>query len=70
MRSISIVLVSASSEYASVGDRADEIVGYLRSHGASFFAAIHQGISLAIYVLVALMWLVPDRRIEKQMTPS
>jgi uncharacterized membrane protein len=27
-------------------------------------AFVHQGISDAIYVLVALMWLVPDRRIE------
>jgi uncharacterized membrane protein len=27
-------------------------------------AAVHQGISLTIYVCVALMWLVPDRRIE------
>jgi uncharacterized membrane protein len=29
-------------------------------------AFVHQWISDAIYVAVALMWLVPDRRIEKQ----
>jgi uncharacterized membrane protein len=28
-------------------------------------AFVHQAISDAIYVLVALMWLVPDRRIER-----
>ena len=27
-------------------------------------AFVHDGISDAIYVLVALMWLIPDRRIE------
>jgi uncharacterized membrane protein len=27
-------------------------------------AFVHQGISLAIYVAIALMWLIPDRRIE------
>jgi hypothetical protein len=29
-------------------------------------AFVHQWISDAIYVAVALMWLVPDRRIENQ----
>ena len=28
-------------------------------------AFVHQWISGAIYVLVALMWLIPDRRIER-----
>ena len=28
-------------------------------------AFVHQGIALAIYVSVALIWLVPDRRIER-----
>ena len=28
-------------------------------------AFVHEGIAQAIYVLVALMWLVPDRRIER-----
>jgi uncharacterized membrane protein len=30
-------------------------------------AFLHQSISHALYVTVALMWLVPDRRIEKKM---
>ena len=30
-------------------------------------AFVHQLISDAIYLCVALMWLVPDRRIEKQL---
>jgi len=34
---------------------------------AAFF--LHVGISLALYILVALMWLVPDRRIEKAIAP-
>ena len=29
-------------------------------------SAVHQGISLAIYVAVALIWLIPDRRIESR----
>lgn len=31
-------------------------------------AFVHQGISLAIYVTVALIWLVPDKRIEAMLT--
>ncbi len=34
---------------------------YALGIGCAFF---HQGISLILYVVVALMWLVPDRRIE------
>lgn len=30
-------------------------------------AFVHQGISHALYVLVALMWLIPDRRIESKL---
>jgi uncharacterized membrane protein len=37
-------------------------VAYLIAIPAAF---VHQGISQAIYVLVAIVWLVPDRRIEK-----
>jgi uncharacterized membrane protein len=37
-------------------------VAYLLAIPAAF---VHQGISQAIYVLVAIVWLVPDRRIEK-----
>ena len=38
------------------------IVLYIAAIGLGF---VHEMISLGIYVLVALMWLVPDRRIEK-----
>jgi uncharacterized membrane protein len=37
-------------------------VAYLIAIPAAF---VHQGISQAIYVLIAIVWLVPDRRIEK-----
>ena len=30
-------------------------------------ALVHPWISVAIYVLVALIWLVPDRRIERRL---
>jgi uncharacterized membrane protein len=43
------------------------VVLYAVAIGAAF---IHQGIAQAIYVCVALMWLVPDRRIERVMTPE
>jgi uncharacterized membrane protein len=32
-------------------------------------AFVHQAIANAIYISVALMWLVPDRRIEKKIIP-
>jgi uncharacterized membrane protein len=32
-------------------------------------AFVHQAIAEALYVLVALMWLVPDRRIERTIEP-
>jgi uncharacterized membrane protein len=40
---------------------------YASAIGAAF---LHPYISAAIYVLVAFMWLVPDRRIERTMTES
>ena len=36
---------------------------------AIVFAFFVPSVSHAIYVIVALMWLVPDRRIEKSVTP-
>src|SRR5918993_591322 len=39
------------------------IVLYVVAIGAAF---VHQAISHALYVAVALMWLVPDRRIESR----
>jgi uncharacterized membrane protein len=38
------------------------IVLYLAAIGLSFVSA---GLACAVYVLVAVMWLIPDRRIEK-----
>ncbi len=40
---------------------------YLAGIGGAF---IHTGIADAIYVLVALMWLVPDRRVERSVRGS
>lgn len=40
---------------------------YLCAIGAAFY---HQGVSQIIYMTVALMWLVPDRRIEKNVTKA
>jgi hypothetical protein len=39
------------------------IVLYIIAIGCAF---VHQTISHALYVTVALMWLVPDRRIERK----
>jgi uncharacterized membrane protein len=39
------------------------VVLYIIAIGAAF---LHQAISHTLYVIVALMWLVPDRRIEKK----
>jgi len=33
------------------------------------FAFVAPGISVGIYVLVALIWLVPDPRIERKISP-
>ena len=38
-------------------------IGYLSAIGLAF---VHPLISIAIYVLIAAAWLVPDRRIERQ----
>jgi hypothetical protein len=35
---------------------------YLLAVGAAF---VHPGISGALYALVALIWLIPDRRLER-----
>jgi uncharacterized membrane protein len=39
---------------------------YLVAIGSAY---VHPWISLAIYIAVALMWLIPDRRIEKALAP-
>lgn len=49
----------------ALGDRVKEIgslVAYTLAIVAAFF---NTGISLAIYAFVALVWLIPDRRIER-----
>jgi uncharacterized membrane protein len=33
-------------------------------------AFVHPGIAVVLYMLVALMWLIPDRRIERALTQS
>jgi uncharacterized membrane protein len=33
-------------------------------------AFVHPGIAVALYLLVVLMWLIPDRRIERALTQS
>jgi uncharacterized membrane protein len=33
-------------------------------------AFVHQALSEALYVAVALIWLIPDRRIERNLTPA
>jgi hypothetical protein len=38
---------------------------YALAIGAAF---VRPGIAEAVYVLVALMWLIPDRRIERALT--
>ena len=37
---------------------------------AIFAAFVHQWIAGALYVAVALMWLIPDRRIERALAPQ
>ena len=49
---------------AAVGNDAKGKISGLLYASAIPLAFVHQGISQAIYVLVALVWLVPDRRIE------
>ena len=34
------------------------------------FAYVNRWIAVSLYVLVALMWLVPDRRIESRINPA
>jgi uncharacterized membrane protein len=52
---------------AAVGTDTKGMVSALLYAVAIPAAFVHQAISEAIYVLVALMWLVPDRRIESRL---
>jgi len=49
---------------AAVGDDAKGKISVVLYLAAIPLAFVHQLLSDAIYVFVALMWLVPDRRIE------
>ncbi len=49
----------------ALGRRVKEISSLVAYSVAILFAFVNTGISLAIYVLVAIMWLIPDTRIEK-----
>jgi TMEM175 potassium channel family protein len=49
----------------ALGRRVKEVGSLVAYAVAVAFAFINTGISLAIYVLVALTWLIPDRRIER-----
>ena len=45
----------------------DSALLYLLAIGA---ASVRPGLAHAVYVLVALMWLIPDRRIERAVTSA
>ena len=49
----------------ALGDRVKEIGSLIAYTVAIVAAFFNTGISLAIYVFVALIWLIPDRRIER-----
>jgi uncharacterized membrane protein len=52
---------------AAVGRDAKGVVSPILYLTAIVSTIVHPGIAQAIYVIVALMWLVPDRRIEKRL---
>ena len=45
------------------------IVSMLIYLAAIPLAFVNAWLAMALYVLVAVIWLVPDRRIEKKLTP-
>src|SRR6185436_354902 len=49
----------------ALGRRVKEMGSLVAYTLAVAFAFVNTGVSLAIYVLVALTWLIPDRRIER-----
>jgi uncharacterized membrane protein len=55
---------------AAVGSDRKGKVSVLIYAAAVPLSFIHQWTALMLYVLVAVMWLVPDRRIEKTITPT
>jgi uncharacterized membrane protein len=60
---------SNSKLAAAIGDDSKGKLSVLLYAAAIPLAFVHQGLSDLIYVGVALMWLVPDRRIEAHLYP-
>jgi uncharacterized membrane protein len=60
----------ASRLAAAVRGSAKEPLSLALYIAAVPLAFVHHGISLAIYAGVALAWLVPDRRIERRISPT
>jgi uncharacterized membrane protein len=54
----------------ALGNRIKEIGSLVAYTLAVVFAFVNTGISLAIYAFVALIWLIPDTRIEKRLGTS
>jgi uncharacterized membrane protein len=55
---------------AAVGKDVKGKISFVLYAAATLLAFVHHSISHAIYVLVALMWLIPDRRIESHVKRS
>jgi uncharacterized membrane protein len=51
----------------ALGNKVKEIASLAAYTLAIVLSFAHTGFSLALYVMVALMWLIPDRRIERKM---
>ena len=52
----------------ALGRKVKEIISLICYTLAIIFSFISPGVSLGIYVFVACMWLVPDKRVEKALT--
>ncbi len=62
-----IIAIKVNTDLASaVGSRLKEALSLLLYLAAIVLAFVGPWIAIALYVAVALMWLVPDRRIEKR----
>jgi len=55
---------------AALGDKVKEIASLVAYALAIVLSFVNTAFSLALYVLVALIWLIPDRRIEKTLGGS
>lgn len=52
----------------ALGRKVKEIISLLCYTLAIIFSFISPGVSLGIYIFVAFIWLVPDKRVEKALT--